>query len=137
MTGVESKVSIRIINPFPHKPLTNTVLQIEGRKLVKRTSIGLGTIDAGGAATAEVTVLPRPRAQPLATAQQNEYELSLSLSSNEVRGIYATQVFAPKPAAAAAAATQAGVPPSDGEASAAAPGLVHGHGYLVNGNAGT
>ena len=125
-------MSIRIINPFPHKPLTNTVLQIEGRKLIKRTSIGLGTIDAGGAATAEVTVLPRPRAQPLATPQQNEYELSLSLSSNEVRGIYATQVFAPKPAAAASA-TEEGVPPNGGEASAA-PGLVHGSGYLVNGN---
>jgi hypothetical protein len=96
----------------------------------QRTSIGLGTIDAGESATAEVTVLPRPRAQPLATAQQNEYELILSLSSDEVRGIYATQIFAPKPAAAA---SEEGVPPSDGEEEAAASEFVHNSGYLVAG----
>jgi hypothetical protein len=33
--GVESKVSLKIVNPFPHKALTNPVLQIEGRKLTQ------------------------------------------------------------------------------------------------------
>ena len=99
----------------------------------QRTTIGLGTIDAGTSTTAEVAILPRPRAQPLATAQQNEYELSFSLSSDEVRGVYATLVFAPK-VAAAAAETEEGVPPTGGEEVARAPAFVHGFGYIVAGN---
>ena len=99
----------------------------------QRTSIALDDIDPGGFATAEVTILPRPRAQPLATTQQNEYELLLSLSTDEVRGIYATQIFSPEPAAVAAE-TEEGVPPTDDEAEAAALPLVHGSGYLVAGN---
>jgi hypothetical protein len=99
----------------------------------QRTSIALDDIDSGGFATAEVMILPRPRAQPLATTQQNEYELLVSLSTDEVRGIHATQIFAPQPAAVAAE-TEEGVPPTDDEAEAAASALVHGSGYLVAGN---
>lgn len=77
--------------------------------------------------------MPRPRAQPLATVQQNEYELSFSLSSDEVRGIYATQIFAPKPAVAVPAAEE-GVPPGGSEEVVAAAEFVHSSGYLVAGN---
>ena len=126
--GVSSKVSLKVVNPFPHKALTNVVVSAEGNRLTKRVSIGLGTIPAGGEAETEVTIMPRPRTQPLAMPQQNEYELALSLDCDEVKGISATQSFAPAPA------TEEGVPPADPAPEPAAIAFKHVKGYLAAGN---
>ena len=127
--GSSSTVTIKVINPFPHKAMTNCVLFTEGRKLAERASVELGTIEAGGEATTQVEILPRARAQPLALPQQNEYMLGLTLECDEVQGISSMMVFAPAPL------DEEGEPPAGEPEPAPEPlALAYKAGYLTAGN---
>ena len=82
-------MKIKVTNPFTDKALTNVHLMAEGRRLARVTVVSLGVIAAGGHAMADVAILPKARAQPLASPNQNTYQLALTLSCAEVNGIYA------------------------------------------------
>jgi hypothetical protein len=106
-----------------------------GRRLARHTATALGAIPAGGSATAQVTITPRARAQPLAAPQQNAYQLALTLDCAEVRGLYATLEYDPLPAVEEAVppAAAAQPEPAPGAAGEESLSLQHGSGYIVAG----